>query len=715
MPSSSRNERAPGDKLLPKLIKAVTTSVIATKLGLAKHEFDLRVESGQELIDRMGLEAATLYKPMTDKLLSEFGEQMHPIMKRHFERIGSGDYQIEALLGSLQMQAASALSSVISNYLFPLTSVLNDAAPSLPVDMPTGAQAVTRGLADYDVGALNSRKWGYTNDAFDLTYNLSLNWPDVPTIQTWVRRGLIDQGTANTLYQRQATVPDYIDQYIDTQDEVLSPADAALAVLRGDITEAQGRKIANDNGITDANFTILLNNTGEPPGAQELMEAWRRGFIDEATFKTGILQSRIRDQWVPTLEKLRYSPLNTADAVDAYVEGYITEDDVKSIADQNGLEPDQYKILIEAAGDPLSPQDMLRLWRWGKATEDDVKAALRRGRLKDDYIDFAVQLKDMPMSVADAIEAAVQGYLTQAQAKDIASMNGLREQDFDPLYLTAGDPLPKEEMLQLWRRGKVTEDQVKAALRESRLKDSYIDTALDLKLQLPALYETRTLLSEGSLSAAEATKILLEQGYSSDIVKSIVAGATGANDAGTKALTQTIYLDLYQEGALTGQELQQELVTLGYTQADAELIQAAYDLKSTITARNQVIAKIKAAFVAGKINEATAQNDLNAIDIPSTAVDRLIADWSIIQSMNVKTLSAAQVVDAWQLKLFDTEDQVDNTQQALNYLMTLGYDGADAVKLLEIKNKGAIGDTPAPATGSTQASTGTTQATSGGT
>jgi hypothetical protein len=294
------------------------------------------------------------------------------------------------------------------------------------------------------------------------------------------------------------------------------------------------------------------------------------------------------------------------------------------------------------------------------------------------------------MSVPDAIEASVQGYLTKDQAAAIALLNGLRAEDFGPLWLTAGDPASRTEMIQLWRRGEVTQTQVEDALRQSRLKDAYIPDVLKLKVQLPALYEVRALLANGGLSAQQGTQILLAQGYESDIVAGIVSNAIGETTATHKALTESLYVKLYQERAITADELQTELTTLGYTQAGSELIRESADLSIAISQRNSVISKIRAAYVGHKIGEAQAQNELNEQGIAAPMVDQLITDWNIIIETEVKLLTAAQVTDAWFMDLFNPDNAADNTTQALNYLANLGYSNGDAITILEIKNKGPL-------------------------
>lgn len=692
MQFSKDSSRQPGDKLMPKLIASIVNAVIATKKGLTGHQHDLGTAIGQTLIDRMGAELAEHYRPFFEAALAKGTDEMHPDMRKHLEIAASGTDQWKAFATTLFGIAQSTLSDAISNAFAPVAYDLMGGGPNLVPTPDIIAQLYATGLVDEQTALTGAHWQGQREDWYTSVLDLAKTVPGPEQIFDLINRGLLPEDQGDYWLHRNALPQELRSLLLELRRPLLTVADASLAVLRGDLTEAEGREIANQNGFTDSQFDTLIANTGEPPGAQELMEALRRGFIDEATFREGIRQSRVRDQWVSTLLKLRYSPLNTADAVNAYVEGYVSEDYVKSVADQNGLEPGDYETLVKAAGDPLSYTDMMRLWRYGKATEDDVKSALKRGRLKDDYIDFALALKDAPMSVPDAIEASIQGYLSEDDAKAIALMNGLREKDFLPLLHTAGDPASRTEMIQLWRRGKVTEDQVKAALKESRLKDAYIDPVLELKTQLPALYEVRTLLADGSLTAEQGTELLLAQGYEKSIVTAIVKGAVNGTVANTKLLTEAMYADLYKEGAITAQQFQAELKTLGYTEAGGELIQAVYDNQAAISARNSVISKVKAAYTTKKITEQQAQDELNAIGLIAGMVEKLIDDWNLIIDTNIKLLTEAQVVDAWQMQLFEQDNSAENTQTALAYLETLGYSGPDAVTLLEIKNKGPLGN-----------------------
>jgi hypothetical protein len=706
---SDNGDRQLGDKLLPKISDVVVKSIIAAKTGLFDSEHKLRVMSGQALIDRMGHEIAELYGPIVDLMLERDDGKLHPAVRSVLEQARTGDDQMKAIGGLLMGPVSNAIGTFLSNEFAPLVYALVETNPNLALDPQSAANAAVAGVVSYGNAADAARSQGLGAGEFEALFDLAQAVPSPSMLFQMRQRGLMDKATVNYWLRRQGYAEQIIEQISDTWTSILTPADAALAVLRGDLTQDQGLAVARENGLDSDQFDVLLNNTGEPPGAQELMEAYRRGFIDKAMFKTGIRQSRVRDQWIDTLLDLRYSPMNTADAVNAYVEGYVTEDKVKSVADQNGLEPGDYKTLISAAGDPLSYTDMMNLWRYGRATEDDVRAALKRGRLKDDYIDFALNLKTRPMSTADAVESVIQGYLTDDRGRQIAEQNGLEAADYDVLKLTAGSPASRTEMIQLWRRGKVTKQQVEDALRQSRMKDEYIPQILDLKTELPALYMVNDLLGTGGLSAAEGTTILLELGYEEDIAKRIVLYATGKKTLKVKNLTEAMLSDLYLEGAITAEEFDNDSEKLGYTPAELDLIRTYLDDKYIVTARNAAISKIRSGFLGHKINTQTARDELNRLGCPAEMVERELDDWTIVKESIVTLLSAAQVADAWQMKLFSDND-TDNTQAALDYLVSKhGYSADDAITLLEIKNKGPLGgnsETSAVSAGKTAGQTG---------
>src|SRR5581483_2164328 len=228
-----------------------------------------------------------------------------------------------------------------------------------------------------------------------------------------------------------------IDYLITLVRNPISAADAALALLRGNLSHDEALSIAREAGVTETDFNTLVNNTGEPLGLMQLLEARRRGFIDDGRLVTGILQSRVRNEWVDVAKKLAYSPITVADAVNANVQGHITDQQGNDIANQNGLEPGWFDTLVATAGEPLSRTEMEELFNRGLVTQQQVKQALLESRLKNKYTDLAFALHTKLLPIRNLSEAVEFGTLTLAQGVAEAMKQGYSQQDATALIQAA--------------------------------------------------------------------------------------------------------------------------------------------------------------------------------------------------------------------------------------------------------------------------------------
>jgi len=691
---SSRDPDTLGAKIGPKLIAAVTQSVIATKKGLMPTEHALRVLAMQEIIDRAGEEFGSHIRPFAEAAILA-NPKMDPVIKDYLGRTASGKNQWQAVAGHLAMAGAgSVLSTIISNEIAPLAYTVIAANPNLRLDVQSASAAAATGIIAADLAYDEIGPQGFDQTRAGVYLTLAESVPDYNTINELVNRGLLTAADGQYWIMRAAYAPSLRQPLGALREQLLTVADAALGVLRNDITVQQGYEIAAANGYTNADFDVLVLNTGEPPGLMQLLEAYRRGYIDQATLEHGIRESRVRDEWIPVVEQLRYEPMSAADAIEAYVKGYLTLDQAQQKTQIAGLLPDDFNTVMLAAGEPLSRTEMADLVNWGLATVADFQAAIQQSRIKDEYIDFATDLIQHPMTAMEAVEGYVQNYLTEEQADVIQGMNGVREADRVIQRDIAGIPLSLGEMLRLWNRGDVTQADVEQAIRESHIKDKYIDAALNLAVTLPSIYEIRLLLQDGAISNQYGTQLLTELGYPADVVTGIIEAFGAGGASSTKAITQGMLTDLYLESALSSTDYINALEALGYSAANAALIKEVADWKIELTSRNALLTRVREMYVNGAITEQVAQNMLTTELVPSGTIDKVMADWNAEIASTVKLLTEAQVIDAWQLGLFQKADYNANLQLALTYLEKLHYSAADAKILLSIKNKGAPLEAP---------------------
>ena len=123
-----------------------------------------------------------------------------------------------------------------------------------------------------------------------------------------------------------------------------SPADLADWVVRNIIGKDEATGGAKASGVKAADFDRMVKGAGEPPGMQQVMEWFRRGFIPwgtgepgEASVLTAIRTSRVYDYWADTIRAGQFVPPSVADAVTAVLRNQIRYEEGLGLAYYSGL------------------------------------------------------------------------------------------------------------------------------------------------------------------------------------------------------------------------------------------------------------------------------------------------------------------------------------------------------------------------------------------
>ncbi len=566
-----------GSKLGPKLVRLVSDAIVATKIKLLDTEHD-----------RAGHEVADLYRPMAMKMIAEL--DLPDEIRTHIEKAVSGHHQWQALAGLAigSSGVPSSLSAVLSNYLAPGVRGLIDANPQLVPDPSTLATLGARGTWPLSDVHYFSRGQGFSDDIITALVETAKAYPDLSTTIELLRRGIISRASAGTFLRRNGIPPELHDDVLRLQHALPAPADLADMVVRGIKTEADAGHVASYSGVSAADFSDLVLDTGEPLALQELLEAYRRGFIDRSRLERGIRQGRTRNEWIDVAEKLRYTP----------------------------------------------------------------------------------------MSVADAVNAVVQNHLSMAAGEAKANENGLLPGEFATLYQTAGEPLSRSEMEELYNRGLVSKAEVDQALRESRLKDKYVAPAFELHRKLVPPRTLHQFVTAGTMTHEQALKEALWFGYSLEDAKAFVgSGSVAKVDPHRNSVVSSI-TSLYEDNAITQAHASDLIARLKFDKTEADFIIQAAELRRQARAIGSAISAIRSKYLAHHITEQEASGKLDSIGIPSERRDYLLHLWKIEQSANVKTLTASQIHVAFKKGLITPED-------ALARLIADGYSTVDANLILE--------------------------------
>lgn len=577
-----------GSKIGPRIAMLVSQALVHThtKLAVLKHKIAMTVFHA--ISDEISAEVDTTIGPFI-RMMHDAMNESHPAYPLvHFMHTQHG--QLKAIVGGGVSASGllGALSAIMNNELAPIQYDVIRSNPHLIPSVGDAVNMAATGVIGEDQvnGIANAN--GFDNGWAAAYLDLARNYPSFDVGLDLLRRGLISDADLEVLLQRGGIPNQFWGAIAQTRNGPVSVADAALGVLRGDLTMDDGASIAAQNGFDLDSFNILISNTGEPPGTEQMLEAFRRGFINEATLDRAILQSRVRDEWIPVIKQLRYTP----------------------------------------------------------------------------------------MSVADAVNAVVQNHLTMAQGEQIANFNGLEPQDFDTLYQTAGEPLSRTELQDLYNRGLVSEDTLKQGLRESRLKDKYVDVAFDLHQKIIPIYTLQRALRYGGIGQEDAIKIVMEGGYSEQDATLIVNSGSAERLQTYKDKVIAAVQTLYEDGVVTATDAQATITAMGYSGEEAQFIFQSSELRRNANVLHQVINALKSKYLGRHIGRQEVINDMNALGVPAEQRDYLMNLWDIEIGAYTKLLTEAQIVKA-------ATDALITEADGLSRLVALGYSEGDAKLLLQ--------------------------------
>lgn len=576
-----------GVKLGDRIAALVTKAIVAThsKLVHTKHKLAMLIFS--DISDIISEEVHRTTGSILRELHSGLPEDSvaHPLMKFMTEEHG----QLQALAGSFASASGilSSVAQVVNNELSPSVRGLLSSNPHLLPDPGTLAELAAAGIADQRDVVNSIAEQGIDAGWANAMVEAQRQYPDTAVMLDLMRRGLIGRDNFLEWSVRNRIPLNIAEQMANLIDVPLSPADAALAVLRGNMSQADGAAVAAKWGLTADTFQRLIDNTGEPPGTEQLLEAHRRGFIDDARLVKGILESRVRDEWVDVIKQLARVPMSTADAVNAVVQNHLTADQGAQIADWNGLEPGMFSVMVETAGSPLSRTEMEQLYNRGQATKDDVLQALRESRLKDKYGEQAFALHERlldPGQLADAV---------------------------------------------LW----------------------------------------------GVLSHQSAVQQVMEWGYSQASAEVIVSSAVNRKMETQRMAVVRSIETLYEDNAISQESAGESIAKMGFDPPEVTLVLQAAEFRRNAKLVNAGLSAIRSKFVGHHINRVAASGLIDQMGIPHQQRDALLQLWQVEHDANVRLLTPSQVIKANSLGFY-TDDET------LQYLLDLGFDSKAANALI---------------------------------
>lgn len=118
----------------------------------------------------------------------------------------------------------------------------------------------------------------------------------------------------------------------------------------------------------------------------------------------------------------------------------------------------------------------------------------------------------VPLSPAALADMVVRGVAAHDWATGQAARSGTSGTNFDYLVTNSGEPPALQEMLSLFRRGKVDQPTLEHAIRQSRVRDEWIPFVLEMGLDEPTPTDILQALLQGQIDQDTATTLYQKLG-----------------------------------------------------------------------------------------------------------------------------------------------------------------------------------------------------------
>lgn len=387
-------------------------------------------------------------------------------------------------------------------------------------------------------------------------------------------------------------------------------------------------------------------------------------------------------------------PLSPGDYADMENRGIIAADGYGAgQSAKSGIGLGDYEILVRNAGTAIPTDVANELWRRGIIGVGTLEEIYQRNRIHSDMWGLLVASAFTPMTPGDAIEAGIKGAVDYQTAQNLFEQAGGVGEEFATLFTAAGNPIGVEQGTALWNHGFIDEAEMERIILHSRINPSFSADAKLLRHKFFSPIQIGRAVASGAATAAQATEWLLADGYPADQVAAVVGGLAGQKSAKHKNLSEAQILDLYESGLFSEAQAAQDLENLGYDAGEVGFILAVYQQKRILAMTQAAVSVIRRQYLDGHIDAAQADGDLNGLGIDPGTRAHFLQIWAITRQAETKTLSMAQVGQAFKKGLIDQ-------QTAEERWLAMGYSAADVPIIASIYGAPPPPGSPAALAGS---------------
>lgn len=547
----------------------------------------------------IGQVASTLLNPAFNALQQD-------ALKAHPNMVITPDILARAVVQSFISKAAAeaeAAKSGIDASRFDILLKLADIRLQ-PAEL---AEAVLRSYIDEAAAEAEAKAQGVTKQRFDILTLLAGDGIGPQQAAEARRRGYIKprgMGPDSTSYDQAIAESRLHNKWgpvlYDLTRAILSPPDAAQAVVREFLTFENAAAIAALSGVDTAQFRTMVELAADAPSPTDLTIALRRGIIprdsgsaDKPGFVQGIQQGRLSNKWIPMIEALAQEWPTPTDALESRLVGQTTTEQSKELYTKFGGDPAYFDLLFRTRGEAPTPLELGVLANRGAIKWDGLgsdKTSFQQGffegRWRDKWIDAYRNLAKYRPPESTVTLFLSHGVITAEQASDEFAKLGMDAATIkwflDEAHLEAYSDYRGATVntaLTAYHEQIINRDQALTILTDLHVDPAAANILLelqDIQRAFEAMNSTisriRTLYASRKITLQTVRKALADVGIDGTQIEGIVRSWQVENSVSVKVLTEAQIADAFKAEILTEAEALTELENIGYTPFDAWVI-----------------------------------------------------------------------------------------------------------------------------------------------
>lgn len=456
-------------------------------------------------------------------------------------------FTLAAGVGLVFSGAQAAASGLVVNIQEHSMEHWGDMAPAAA----TASAMQVRGIIDDGTATDWHRRNGVRRTHGQALTDLAWNQLGASEVLDLTRRRKLTVDQARAILKLNGLPPDTINALIESLLGPIPLGVAIEAVTQSQITTGEFADLLPQYGIDPAKWEVIYNSAGATMPPEMAVRLFREGRMDLKTFNDILLESNLKNKYVPLMKWLQFRPPPMEQALRMRRHGLLEHQETVDILKQNGFEDYYAEKLVQSAeasggnvGKDLSPSTLIDLYEIGKWTRPETEAAL----VKAGY---------------DATEAAL--LMDIADARMAGTVHKASTTRVHTRYVT-------------W---KIERSEASSALDALKIDPAIRDALLaqwDVERELSTLHLTRADLKKAVtgkyLTVGEGRARLLGMGYEAADADLIVKidGWESVSAAKQKDLTRADQVKLYKQGTITRPQLVAALQTIGYDANEAEQI-----------------------------------------------------------------------------------------------------------------------------------------------